>query len=139
MEHITHNRVGTMKETMTALVYAVAAVSGASGGCTVAAHHILRGRPMAAMILCAYAFVGGVFGVAVIAAVYLYTDISFTVERLILTALGFGFFGSIALAGANLSARFLFRRLGIEVDVSVKRIERRKHNLDTRSKIKTEE
>lgn len=109
----------------TALAYAIVAVSGASGGCLVAAHHAIRGRSVTAMLLLAYAFIGGVFAVAGVAAMLLFSPFQITLERLLLIGMILGVAGSVALAGANLSVRFILRRLGIEIDVEVRRIERR--------------
>lgn len=108
----------------TALAYAIVAVSGASGGCLVAAHHVIRGRSVTAMLLLAYAFIGGAFAVAGVAALLLFSPFQVTFERLLLIGVVLGVSGSVALAGANLSVRFLLRRLGIEIDIEVRRIER---------------
>lgn len=106
----------------TALAYAIVAISGASGGCLVAAHRAMHGRAVTTVLLLAYAFIGGVFAVAGVAALLMLTDFSVSLERLLLIGLVFGAAGSVALAGANLSIRFILRRLGIEVDVSIKKI-----------------
>lgn len=108
----------------TALAYAIVAVSGASGGCLVAAHHAIRGRSVTAMLLLAYAFIGGVFAVAGVAALLLFSPFQVTLERLLLIGMVLGVSGSVALAGANLSVRFLLRRLGIEIDIEVRRLDR---------------
>lgn len=107
-----------------ALAYAIVAVSGASGGCLVAAHRVIRGRSITAMLLLAYAFIGGAFAVAGVAALLLFAPFQVTFERLLLIGVVLGVSGSVALAGANLSVRFLLRRLGIEIDIEVRRIER---------------
>lgn len=105
-----------------AFLYVVAAVSGAAGGCLVAAHHVLRGRNVTRLFIGAYSFVGLVFGLTGVMVVAGFTNIELTLERTFLTGLIFGVVGSTTLAGANLSARIIMRRLGIEVDVSVHRI-----------------
>lgn len=107
----------------TALAYAIVAISGASGGCLVAAHRAVRGRNVTAMLILAYAFIGGVFAVAGMAAVILLGWFNLNLERLLLVGLVFGIAGSVALAGANLSVRFILRRLGIEVDVQIKKLD----------------
>lgn len=108
----------------TAVMYTIVAVSGAAGGCMVIANHALRGRNVTALLFVAYALLGAVFGVAGIAAMLLFVGFETTFEKLILLGLFFGAVGSATLAGANLSIRFLLRRLGIEVDVSIKRMKR---------------
>ncbi len=105
-----------------ALGYIIVAIAGASGGCLVAAHHVMRGRTITAMLMLAYAFIGGVFAVAGMAAVVLLGWFDLSLERLLLVGMVFGAAGSMALAGANLSIRFILRRIGIEVDVQIKRI-----------------
>ncbi len=105
-----------------AFLYVVAAVSGAAGGCMVAAHHVLRGRNVTRLFIAAYGFVGLVFGLTGVMVVAAFTSIELTLERAFLIGLIFGVVGSTTLAGANLSARIIMRRLGIEVDVSVHRI-----------------
>ncbi len=104
-------------------LYVIAAISGAAGGCLVAAHHVLRGRNVTALFVAAYGFVGLVFGLSGVIVVVLFTPIELTIERTILLGLIFGAVGSTTLAGANLSARIIMRRLGIEVDVSIHKID----------------
>lgn len=106
----------------TAVMYAIVAVSGAAGGCMVIANHALRGRNVTALLFVAYALLGAVFGIAGVAAMLLFAGIDATFEKLVLLGLFFGVVGSTALASANMSIRFLLRRLGIEVDVRIKRI-----------------
>ena len=109
---------------LSALAYAIVAISGASGGCLVVAHRAIRGRTVTLVLLTAYAFIGGVFAVAGIAALSLFGDTGQSIERLLLTGLIMGVSGSVALASANLSIRLILRRLGVEVDVSIKKIDR---------------
>ena len=106
-----------------AFLYTLAAISGAAGGCMIVAHQVLRGRSVTRMFIMAYAFIGLIMGLAGIAALTLLgIDLSF--EYVLLAGLVFGAAGSSALAGANLSARFIMSRLGIEVDISVRRIDK---------------
>jgi hypothetical protein len=116
--------------TFLAFIYTVAAISGAAGGCLVAAHHVLRGRNITTMFVAAYSFVGLIFGAAgVIMTAAVGVELSF--ERVILLGLVFGMAGSSALAGANISARIIMSRLGIVIDVDVRRIDRDKSNAKT--------
>jgi hypothetical protein len=107
----------------TALMYALVAISGATGGCIVAAHQVLRGRSLTLILIWAYALIGFAFGVAGMAALLLLTVFEPSLEKLLFVGLGFGIFGAVTLAGANLSAKLIMRRLGVEIDVSVKKIE----------------
>ena len=111
----------------TALAYTVVAVSGASGGCLVVAHHVLRGRSVTGMHVLAYSFIGAVMSLAGLAAmilVGLIAGINMPFEKLLIIGLVLGVAGCLALASANLSLRFVLRRLGIEVDVQIKKIDR---------------
>ena len=109
--------------TFLAFLYVIAAISGAAGGCLVAAHHVLRGRNVTALFVGAYGFVGLVFGLAGVIVVASFAAIAMSLERTILLGLVFGIVGTTTLAGANLSARIIMRRLGIEVDVSIHKID----------------
>ncbi len=112
-------------EFWTALAYAIVAISGASGGCLVVAHRAVIGQSVTGIHLLAYAFIGGVMSVAGMAALVLLgvvVDIGIPFEQLLLAGLLLGVTGCLALASANLSIRFILRRLGIEVDVNIKRI-----------------
>lgn len=108
-----------------AVLYVVAAISGGAGGCLVAAHHVLRGRSVSGVLLLAYGFAGFVFGAAgVMGLAILSPGWAPTLERVVLAGLLFGLVGAGSLAGMNFSARFLLRRLGIEVDVQVRQVRR---------------
>jgi hypothetical protein len=107
--------------TFLAIIYVVASISGAAGGCLVVAHHVLRGRNVTHLFVAAYSFVGFVFGIAGV-IVLSAMDVNLTFERAVLFGLIFGASGSVALASANLSARIILRRLGVEVDIEVRRI-----------------
>lgn len=103
-------------------LYALAAISGLAGGCMVAAHRVLNGRKMTLPFLAAYGFAGLVFGLTGTIVLVLVTGWTPDAERSILIGLVFGAAGAISLAGMHLSARFILRRFGIEVDVEIKRI-----------------
>jgi hypothetical protein len=106
-----------------ATLLAVAGISGGIGGCTIVAHNVLRGRVMTSALVAAYVFIGFVFGIAgtlMSTAVFGFAP---SFEKLVLINLFFGMAGSIALASANLSIRFLLKRLGIEVEVTVRKTE----------------
>ena len=105
-----------------ALAYAIVGISGASGGCLVVAQRAVRGKTVTAVLLLAYAFIGGVFGVAGASVLSLFSEMGNSLERLMLMGLVMGVAGSVALASANLSIRLILRRLGIEVDMTIKKI-----------------
>ncbi len=108
----------------TAILYAIAAISGGLGGCMVAAHKVLRGRSVTAVLVVAYLFAGAIFGLAGVIGLRIFAFWVPTVETTILAGLMFGVIGAGALMGMNLSARFIMRRFGIEVDVQVRRVKR---------------
>jgi len=108
-------------EHITVLMYALAAISGGLGGCAVAAHDVLRGgRPRLSFIF-AYAIVGSVFGVLALAYGSWFGVETKTTDHLIGNSVLVGAFGSAVLASTNISARWVLKRLGIEVEVNIKR------------------
>lgn len=112
-----------IKEDALAIVYLVAAVSGASGACLVAAHKVLHGRNISILIFVAYAIVGAVLSVAMVSYLFVFMRPQMDLSEIVLYSIVAGVTGSMALAGTNMTARFIMRRLGIEVDISVKRAE----------------
>lgn len=112
----------TAREYTVAFLYIVAAIAGACGGCLVASQRLLHGRNLTALIFAAYGFAGLVLGLTGVIVVSVFTTIALSIETAFLLGLIFGVTGSASLAGMNVSARFLMRRLGIEVDVSIKRM-----------------
>lgn len=102
-----------------ALLYALATISGGLGGCTVAAHHVLRGKTMRLSFALAYLIIGAVFGL--LSAAYGIVVVHKHITEVIGPCIIAGMAGAIALGMSNLSARFILKRLGIEVVVSVKR------------------
>ena len=107
-----------------ALAFCVAAVAGASGACLIVAHKVLRGRNISALLVGSYAVVGAVLAVAIIAYLFAFTAIRIGFPELVLYGVLAGAMGSAVLAATNLSARFILRRLGIEVEVRVKSLEK---------------
>lgn len=118
------------KEYTLAFLYVVAAIAGASGGCLVASHRLLNGRNLTALVFAAYGFAGLVLGLTGVIVISVFTSIQLTLETTFLLGLIFGVTGSASLAGMNLSARFLMKRLGLEVDVSIKRIRNDRYRSD---------
>ncbi len=102
------------------VMYALAAISGGLGGCAIAGHHVLRGRSMRVSYLLAYFIVGATFGVLMLAYGAAFTDGMHSLDRLIGQSVIAGAAGSLTLASTNLSARWVLKRLGIEVVVTVR-------------------
>ncbi len=105
------------------LVYLLAAVSGGVGGCAAASMKLLTTshRKILAVEFLSYIIVGVFIGTgAVVGAVVLGWPLDTWAE--VLGAGGLlGFTGALALGGANLSVKVLAPKLGLEIDVSVRR------------------
>ena len=119
---ITTDIASNFREYALAFLYVVAAIAGACGGCLVASHRLLNKENLTGMIFAAYGFAGLILGLTGVMVLAMFTDITLTSERTFLFGMIFGATGSASLAGMNLSARFIMRRLGIEIDVTIKRI-----------------
>lgn len=115
-------------EVVVGLMFVVAAIAGSSGACLVIANKIMHGRMLPVMVAAAYAIVGAVMGVAFIAYVFVFWNDQFEIAEVVLYSMIAGGIGSLALAATNLTSRFIMRRLGIEVDISVKRIDPKDRN-----------
>ena len=108
-------------EHITVLLYALAAISGGLGGCAIAAHDVLRGgRPRLSFVM-AYAIIGSVFGVLSLAYGSWFGVESRTTDHVIGNSVLIGAMGSAVLASTNLSARWVLKRLGVEIEVNIKR------------------
>lgn len=107
------------------VLYALAAISGGVGGCAVTAQHFLRdggaGKvQMRISWLLAYGIIGGVFGV--LCAAYMLTFGELTdPHQIVPYALLAGITGTSSLTVVNVTARFVLKRLGVEVIVTVRR------------------
>lgn len=102
-----------------AIIYALAVVSGGLGGCTIAAHNVIRGKSIRPSFFLADMIIGGVFGA--LFASYGGMVLGKHWHEIIGPAILAGAVGAIALSATNLSARFILKRLGIEVVVTVKK------------------
>lgn len=111
---------------VTVLVYVIVAISGASGGCLVVAHNILHGRSLTQLYVLSYGFVGLVFAVAGVIAIELMTPMSIGMKGAVIYGLILGATGAAALGSANLSARIIMKKLGIEIEIKLKDSKRKK-------------
>lgn len=105
------------------LLYVIALVAGGLGGCAAASHYMLRNkedsRPMAIYFI-AYGVLGTFFGIGGF-ALHAFMGMPYNgPHQVVLFSLVYGFGGAAALAATNVSMKFLLRRLGIEVSVTVK-------------------
>lgn len=102
-------------------LYLVSAVCGGLGGCAVGSHYFMHGKQRTIASLFIYTILGIVFGIVTLAAMSAYHFAPEEISSLILWSLCGGAAGALALAGANASVRFMFRRLGIEVQVTFRK------------------
>ena len=110
-----------MIEHITTLMYALAAISGGLGGCAVAGHHILRGGTPRLSYVMAYGIIGVMFGVLVMAYGSAFGVETTSVDQVVGNGVIAGVVGTVSLASSNISARWVLKRLGVEVIVTVKR------------------
>ncbi len=103
------------------VMYALAAISGGLGGCAVAGQYVLRGGTARLSYMLAYIIIGVMFGVLVLAYGATFGVESSSIDQVIGNSIIAGAAGSLSLASSNISARWVLKRLGIEVQVTVKR------------------
>ena len=108
------------------LAYALAGISGAVGGCGAAGVHLLH--PPNKLVLrlthlVAYAIIGFIAGVMFAAyGLTFRADIN-ALSQVVPGAIMAGFGITLALASTNFSTRWILRRFGIEVELTVRRTE----------------
>ncbi len=113
-------------------IYAISAICGGLGGCAVGAHHYATsdGRRTIAMWL-AYTTLGVVFGVVSVAVMSAYHYEPWDLHKLILWSMAGGAAGAIALASANAVVKIMFKRLGIEVQITMRKPDENRRTEDT--------
>lgn len=112
------------------VLYAIAAISGGLGGCAVTAHQFVQadglGRvQMRLSWLMAYGILGTVFGVLYCAWVLSSATDVLIVQDVVAPALVVGFVGSMSLGAANTAARITLKKLGIEVEINLRKTDGR--------------
>ena len=108
-------------EHVTLFMYALAAISGGLGGFAIASHSLIRGNPTRASYFLAYGVLGVAFGVLALAYGHFFGMNSGSIDRVVGNSVIAGAVGSVVLASTNISARWILKRFGIEVQVTVKR------------------
>lgn len=104
-------------------MYALAAVSGGLGGCAAASFYFTHGKQLRWPFVLAYFVLGIAFGVITLAIMIVGNFNVDDMNKVIIYSGFAGTSGSIVLASANLSAKAYFKRLGIEVQVTLRRPE----------------
>ena len=105
------------------LPFLIAIVNGALGGCVASIHKSRSKREIVFAFAIAYA-ITGIFGAIMTLAFVLltYPQYAETVGQVMLIT---GFAGMVtpcALAISNVSAKFIFRQLGLEIEINVKKV-----------------
>ena len=103
------------------LLYALAAISGGLGGCTIAGQRLLTGKPMRFSFFIAYAVVGATFGL--LFAAYGLILVDDHPSKIIAPSILAGMAGSMLLGSVNWTARIILKHLGIEIQVTMRKYE----------------
>jgi hypothetical protein len=112
-----------MSEFFVLCAYAIAGVSGAIGGCGAASVHLLRNERMVvtrAAYAVAYALIGAIAGVLFAAYGLLFRPEMQSVAQVVPGAMISGLSMALTLAGTNISAKWILRRLGIELELTIR-------------------
>lgn len=104
-----------------ALLYAIAAISGALGGCAVAIRTMKAESHAKTVFLGAYVILGFVFGIVTLATVFITGHAPDDVHQLILMTGAGGAAGTMALATSNWAVRAVLKRFGLEVQVTFRK------------------
>jgi hypothetical protein len=106
------------------VLFAVAAISGGLGGCASALASAMRENKSASVaFVFAYIILGVVFGIVTLSVLTFYDHGPTSINDLILFSTAGGAAGSIGLASANWSIRAAFRKFGVDVQLTVRRME----------------
>lgn len=104
--------------------YVLAGISGGLGGCGAASAQFLRANGQARLrlaYLLAYCVIGIIGGVLFAAYALQFDAAAHTLADVVPGSILAGMMLSAILAGTNITARWVLRRLGIEVEVTVRR------------------
>ena len=74
-------------------------------------------------VVFAYGVVGVFFGLLFLAHAN-YLNVSIDLDQLIASCLASGFIGSVMLASSNFTVRWVLKRMGIEIQLSIKQREK---------------
>lgn len=109
------------KSLSVATLYALAAILGMLGGCASGLHYYTHVRHARWGFVLAYILLGGISGVGTLAGAAILDLLPHTLHAAVLLLLLSGSAGSLAIFSANWTVSMLFRRLGVEVQVTMRR------------------
>lgn len=101
----------------------VAVVAGAAGGGLIISHQIMRHKVVPAIVIVAYMIVGAVLATAMAAYMYTFGNTDMALPEVVLYGIVSGAMGSVALGLTGITMKFFLRRLGLELDVTIKQLE----------------
>lgn len=106
-----------------ATLYAIAAVFGMIGGCAAGVHYIASCKHPRLPFMLAYILIGGISGTAYFAVTKVFgIFVVATVDELILNCMIVGTLCSVAMFTANTTVSFIFKHLGIEVQITSRKL-----------------
>ena len=103
------------------VLYAIVAVSGGLGGCAAGCYYLTHEKRPRWAFAVSYMVLGMVFGVITFAILASYHFDVDSIHKLILYSLLGGTCGAVMLASANMTVRLLFRKLGVEIQLTMKK------------------
>jgi len=91
------------------------------GGCATALYQIMHNKKAGIVFVCAYTVVGFIFGVVTLAILTIYDHGPVSMSELILFSIMGGASGSFGLATSNYTIRAVFRKFGMDIQVTIRR------------------
>lgn len=118
-KHIIGNL--NVSELTLGILYAIATIAGALGGCAAGMHYYANAKTARAAFILAYVILGGIFGVVFFAGASVLNFSVASIHELVLYSLVAGSAGSVMLFSANWTVKAIFKRLGVEVEVTLRK------------------
>lgn len=104
-----------------AILYAVAAVSGALGGCTVSCYYITHDKTPRWAFAVVYIIIGLIFGALTFAGLEAIDHPFGSAHHIVLYSAAGGTIAAVVMASLNLTVKMIFKHLGIELQVTLRR------------------
>lgn len=109
-------------DSATMLLYVIAAIAGGLGGCAAAAYYTTHTSAPRLHFTIAYVLLGAVFGIVALSALAVWPVMELdSLHHVILYALLSGSAGSLALISANVTIMVILKRLGIELQITMRK------------------